>query len=283
MQYYVNVHSAFNQMRNEALKKKEVGPSILVTGTNYSGKSTLCRILVNYSLRLGWRPILCDIDLYNNEISPPGCISAAAIDDTLPNDDLVQNSLCFFHGSISPDKTLEFFDKQVYELSNAVRTLQENDLKLFNQEHMIEVVPSTATIGEEVSQANIDDIEIQKFVAPAYPEMFASGTIINGFTPSSDRSTESLAEAIRQFKVDVVLVVDYEMLANQLKELLKNQNVMVIEIPKSGGVQAVKYDEKAMQERNIDAFAGTGQTSNQIYENITLYERYQEYFRGSHY
>ncbi len=51
-------------------------------------------------------------------------------------------------------------------------------------------------------------------IAPPYPEMFASGTIINGFTPSSDRSTESLAEAIRQFKVDVVIVVDYEMLAN---------------------------------------------------------------------
>jgi hypothetical protein len=66
--------------------------------------------------------------------------------------------------------------------------------------------------------------------------MFASGTIINGFTPSSDRSTESLAEAIRQFKVNIVLVVDFEMLANQLKELLKGQAVQIIELNKSGGV-----------------------------------------------
>ena len=138
MQYYVNVHSAFNKLRNEALLLKKVGPTILVTGSNFSGKSTLCRILANYSLRLGWRPILCDLDLSANEISPPGCIAAAAVDDPLPNDDLTQSALCFFHGSISPDKTLEFFDKQVYELANAVRTLQENDLSNFSREHLIE-------------------------------------------------------------------------------------------------------------------------------------------------
>jgi polyribonucleotide 5'-hydroxyl-kinase len=76
-------------MRNEALKSKSIGPTILITGNNQSGKSTLCRIFANYSLRLGWRPILCDIDLNSNEISPPGCIAAAAIDESIPNDDLI--------------------------------------------------------------------------------------------------------------------------------------------------------------------------------------------------
>jgi polynucleotide 5'-kinase involved in rRNA processing len=37
-----------------------------------------------------------DLDLKNNEISPPGTISAVTVDETLPNDDLVQNALCFF-------------------------------------------------------------------------------------------------------------------------------------------------------------------------------------------
>jgi polynucleotide 5'-kinase involved in rRNA processing len=92
---------------------KKRGPTILITGNNQSGKSTLCRIFANYSLRLGWRSILCDIDMSTNEISPPGCISAAAIDESLPNDDLVQSSLSFFHGTTNPDKTLEFFLRQV--------------------------------------------------------------------------------------------------------------------------------------------------------------------------
>ena len=60
-------------------------------------------------------------------------------------------------------------------------------------------------------------------MAPAYPEAFASGVIINGFTPMNERSTESLAEAARQFKVDVIVVVDDEMLTNRLKNKLKDQ------------------------------------------------------------
>ena len=111
MYYYINVHSAFNQKRNDAMKEKKRGPTILVTGNNQTGKSTLCRILANYSLRLGWRTLFCDIDVNSNEISPPGCIAAAAIDESLPNDDLVQNSLCFFHGTTNPDKTLELYDR----------------------------------------------------------------------------------------------------------------------------------------------------------------------------
>ena len=98
-------------MRNDALKKRKIGPTILITGSQQSGKSTLCRILANYSLKLGWRPILADLDLSSNEIVPPGCIAAATVDDVLPNDDLIQNALCYFNGSTSAEKTFDFFDR----------------------------------------------------------------------------------------------------------------------------------------------------------------------------
>lgn len=86
---YITAHSAFNQMRNEALKMRKLGPTILITGSNQSGKSTICKIFVNYSLRLGWRPVLVDLDLNNNEITPPGCIAACTVDESIPNDDLI--------------------------------------------------------------------------------------------------------------------------------------------------------------------------------------------------
>ncbi len=95
---------------------------------------------------------------------------------------------------------------------------------------------------------------MEQLVSPAYPEAFASGCIINGFTPHNDRSTESLMQAVRHFHVDIVVVVDYEMLANKLRSNMRD--VQVIEVPKSGGVQAMKYDEKAMQERYREAFSG---------------------------
>ena len=98
MYHYINVHSSLNQLRMASLKNKTLGPNILITGSNQSGKSTLCRILTNYSLKLGWTPMLCDLDLNFNEISPPGSIAAALVEEPLPNDDLIHNSLCFFHG-----------------------------------------------------------------------------------------------------------------------------------------------------------------------------------------
>ena len=58
----------------------------------------------------------------------------------------------------------------------------ENDLTLFNQEHMIEKTDMTQT-GDESTLINYDEKELERFIAPAYPEAFASGCIINGFTP----------------------------------------------------------------------------------------------------
>jgi hypothetical protein len=67
-----------------------------------------------------------------------------------------------------------------------------------------------------------------------------------------------------------VIVIDHEMLANKLKNLLRDQanSLHIIEVPKSGGVQAMKYDEKAMQERYRDAFATPGQSAAHLYENL---------------
>jgi hypothetical protein len=39
--------------------------------------------LVNYSLKLGWTPIMVDIDLSQNIISAPGCLSATIVDEVL--------------------------------------------------------------------------------------------------------------------------------------------------------------------------------------------------------
>jgi len=88
-------------MRNEALTQKRVGPMLLVTGSTQSGKSTLCKMLVNYSLKLGWSPVFADIDLQSGEISPPGSISAAMLnpgEDLLPSDSLHKKSISYFHG-----------------------------------------------------------------------------------------------------------------------------------------------------------------------------------------
>ena len=47
---------------------------------------------------------------------------------------------------------------------------------------MIETSDKTHS-AEDTALMNIDEKELESFVAPAYPESFASGCIINGFTP----------------------------------------------------------------------------------------------------
>ena len=113
MHVYLNISSALNKMRNEALTQKRVGPSLLVTGSTQSGKSTLCKMLVNYSLKLGWSPVFADIDLQSGEISPPGSISAAMLntgEDLLPSDSLHKKAISYFHGK-TEFVTQEFFSK----------------------------------------------------------------------------------------------------------------------------------------------------------------------------
>ena len=77
---YQNVAYLIHQAQVKALQDKKIGPKVLITGSTNSGKTTLTRILCNYILKLGWNPLLVDIDVGNNLLSPPGTIAASLID-----------------------------------------------------------------------------------------------------------------------------------------------------------------------------------------------------------
>ena len=53
---------------------------------------------------------------------------------------------------------------------------------------------------------------------PAFPQLFSSGCIINGFTPDDrdKRQTDTLINAIQQFDVGVVLVIDNDKLERDI-------------------------------------------------------------------
>ena len=72
MNAYGNLHIAFEQMRVRALAKvrdhsdsKDADPPrVLVLGPENSGKTSVCKILVNYAARAGqaWTPLLANVD-----------------------------------------------------------------------------------------------------------------------------------------------------------------------------------------------------------------------------
>ncbi|KAL0066482.1 Cleavage polyadenylation factor subunit clp1 [Marasmius tenuissimus] len=79
MAVYGNLHIALEQMRVRALAKHRGSPEpegrpspnlpaepprVLVLGPDNAGKTTLCKILINYAVRAGqaWSPILVNVD-----------------------------------------------------------------------------------------------------------------------------------------------------------------------------------------------------------------------------
>lgn len=80
---------------------------MLVTGSLHSGKKTMCKVLVNYAVKLGWQPTYVDLDLKSDEFTPPGSISASVVSQPMPCD-LVQQTMSYFHSS-QKIVTQEFF------------------------------------------------------------------------------------------------------------------------------------------------------------------------------
>ena len=98
---YVNTHCILNSVRDNAIRVRQFGPRVLVCGGNLSGKTTLCKILINYALKSQFVPIFIDLDLFNNEIGPPGCLMASVVTQPLPTD-LLPTAVGFFHGYEDP-------------------------------------------------------------------------------------------------------------------------------------------------------------------------------------
>jgi hypothetical protein len=93
---------------------------------------------------------------------------------------------------------------QIEAIASAVNGKLQNDLEDFKQ--------SYEGSGEEL-------------VAPPNPEVFCSGTIINGFTPMNKRETDTLCNSIKLFGVKVVLVIDYEKLEKDIVTFLKQNKL----------------------------------------------------------
>ena len=72
---------SIDRIKSLALSNLEIGPKVLVMGAAFSGKNTVSRTLLNYSVKLGWETIFADLDSQANEISPIGTLAAASFSE----------------------------------------------------------------------------------------------------------------------------------------------------------------------------------------------------------
>ncbi|TFK76189.1 Clp1-domain-containing protein [Pluteus cervinus] len=238
MTAYANLHIAFEQMRVRALRDvrgsppptdepaaSQDPPRILVLGPENSGKTTVCKILVNYAVRAGqgWSPLLVNVDPGQGGWAAPGAISAASVFAPIPTYSpasplgsvatsaptaLASNALVplvFWYGHAETKKNPLLMDRLIRNLGGHIDDRYLNDQ---------EAKPSGLVVDT--------------------PPSFASG-------PTTDVHRQRLIKAcVEAFNINVILVVGHEKLNVEMQRTY-GARITVVKIPKSGGVVELEH------------------------------------------
>jgi len=193
---YLNTHAALEQLRTKAEQDSTRGPITMLVGPVDVGKSTVCRILLNYAVRMGRRPIYVDLDVGQGNISVPGSLGALLVERPASIEEgFSQNSpLVYHYGHKTPGHNLVLFNQLVSRVADVVRDRMSVNKKA---EH--------------------------------------SGVIINTCGWVRGEGYNQIKHIAQAFEVDVIVVLDQERLYNDLVRDMP-KFVKVVMQPKSGGV-----------------------------------------------
>ncbi|XP_031786860.1 protein CLP1 homolog isoform X2 [Nasonia vitripennis] len=196
MLMYLNCHMMLEEMRRVAENNEKRGPILMVAGPSNSGRSTLCRILLNYAVRLGRKPVFVNLDVGQGHIGIPGTIGALLVGrpSNVIHGFSQEAPLVFHFGYLAPDSNWDLYNQLVSSLSEAcIKRLEANR-------------------------------KINK----------ASGIIINTCGSIEDEGYESVLRAARAFEVDAILALDDRLFSKLSRDLPKVSKIL--RLRKSGGV-----------------------------------------------
>ncbi|KAI9996389.1 hypothetical protein PInf_013816 [Phytophthora infestans] len=205
MDSYLNIHAQLQRRRELAKAKHAAGPRVLVCGPVDSGKSTLTQILVNYALRLGEKPTLVELDVGQGCLSVPGTISASPLD---------MNSLSIEEDFILTNPLAYFYG----------HAASSENVELFRYQQQV--------LSKAVKRRLANDEEVN-----------ASGCVINTCGWVDGTGFDMLVHAIKDFDVDLVLVIGQDRLYSRLQSALTGANAngadrSIVKLSRSGGVHS---------------------------------------------
>ncbi|CAL5227893.1 g10934 [Coccomyxa viridis] len=127
---YLNVHESLEQRRRaarEAGTSGRTGPRTIVVGPTDVGKSSLCRILLNYAVRTGWAPTAVDLDIGQGSITVPGSIAATPVEGPIDVEEgmPIDLPLVFYYGHQTPTENPELY-RAVVERMSSILDKREN-------------------------------------------------------------------------------------------------------------------------------------------------------------
>ncbi|XP_074740700.1 polyribonucleotide 5'-hydroxyl-kinase Clp1 isoform X2 [Strix uralensis] len=133
MLLYLNTHTALEQMRRQAEREDERGPRVMVVGPTDVGKSTVCRLLLNYAVRLGRRPTFVELDVGQGSVSIPGTMGALYIERPADVEEgfSLQAPLVYHFGSTTPGTNIKLYNKITSRLADVFN--QRCEERLYNE------------------------------------------------------------------------------------------------------------------------------------------------------
>ena len=226
MMIYLNTHAALEQLRQKAEKDEANqmrGPiCMLVTthdpitsevkqmkflqvGATDVGKSTVCKLLLNYAVRLGRKPLFVELDVGQGCVSIPGTIGAMLVERPASVEEgFSQNSpLVYHYGHSSPGQNHVLYNQLVSRLADVVRERMEKNRKAA-----------------------------------------VSGVVINTCGWIKGAGYDQIKHIAMAFEVDVIVVLDQERVYTDLVRDMP-KFVKVVSQPKSGGVVPRNREQRA--------------------------------------
>merc|ERR1719188_1264451 len=122
MRDYLSCAAVLEQRRQRADDLDLPAPRVLVCGSSFSGKSSLCQVLCNYALRREHTPIYVDLDTRYSSCRQlqglPACVTATPVEHT--HDEEPQRRLAYFYGHIDWQDNPRLYERVVFHLSRVV-------------------------------------------------------------------------------------------------------------------------------------------------------------------
>lgn len=206
MRDYLGCAAVLEQRRQRADDLDLPAPRVLVCGSAFSGKSSVCQVLCNYAMRREHTPLFVDLDTRYSDRRQlqgfPACISAMPVEH--PADEEPQRRMAYFFGHIDWSDNPQLYEQLVSHLSKVV---------------LAKLAHGSSPEGARVA---------------------SSGLVINApCQPTADL----LQRIIEMFEVDVVFVLDSEGIHADLARVYADcprvngiPKIEIVPLPKAGGV-----------------------------------------------
>ncbi|RKP03872.1 hypothetical protein CXG81DRAFT_9008 [Caulochytrium protostelioides] len=135
MNMYLTLHMAIEQQRERAELNTGPPPRIMIIGPSDAGKTTLCRILLNYAIKQSRFPTFVNLDPSQPSISLPGTIAATTLSrivdysESFDGTPVVtgQTPLVYFYGDTSIHEKPQLYRATVRSLAGALSRMSSEN------------------------------------------------------------------------------------------------------------------------------------------------------------